>query len=269
MHKPEFRPRDGSSNQGEGGISYFLFLLFAGIFLGFSRFAFCQSDSLMTAPIRTIAVKALHFTTDHLGNIYFITPQNRVVKYSVQNDTTVSYNNYQNGQLIQVDATDPLRVLLFYQDFGIITLLDRQFSVLGQIDLHHLQIFKPDAIATSNDNKIWVYDEQEAKLMKLDENGNLVLETGDLRQVIGQLSTTRILLDRGGFVYLCDPVNGIDVFDDFGTFKNQLPFFHVRSLQVFHHQLTFLQGGTLIFYNQETFSEKSIRLPDPKNLKAI
>ncbi|MHB1922350.1 MAG: hypothetical protein ACYCOO_08950, partial [Chitinophagaceae bacterium] len=48
-----------------------------------------------------------------------------------------------------------------------------------------------------------------------------------------------------------------------------LPFFHVRSLQVFHHQLTFLQGGTLIFYNQETFSEKSIRLPDPQNLIGV
>jgi hypothetical protein len=214
-------------------------------------------------PVKSIPFQALSFTTDNLGNVYFITRDSGLVKYDTRADTTVTYADYRYGSLGFVDATNPLQLLLFYPDFGTIQLMDRYLSVQNTIDLRSQNIFKPDAIATSNDNRIWVYDEQQAKLKKIDLNGNPVLESVDLRQVLGEVLQPQIILDKDGLVFLSDSSKGIFIFDYYGTYRNELHFTHVSSLQLFNNQLILCRDRQLTSYDLRTLTEKELPVPDP------
>jgi hypothetical protein len=233
--------------------------LFIGILFSNSE-ANAQADSALEL-LKTMPVKAVNFTTDNLGNLYFITANNRLEKYDAQNDTTLTYNNFQNGTLAAVDATNPLQLLLFYPDFGTIIILDRKLAFINKINLQNSGIFKPDAIATSYDNQIWVYDEQEAKLEKIDLAGNLLLQSTDLRQVLGVVPSPDILLDQGGYVYMNDPENGIFVFDHYATYKNELHYTGVQSMQFFNNQLILFHTRMITVVNLQSFAESNIKLP--------
>lgn len=225
-------------------------------------FSVAQSDTMALKPEKSIPFSAVNFTTDNLGNIYFITRDNQLVKYDIHNDTTITYNDFRYGTLGTVDATNPLQVLLFYPDFGTILIMDRFLSLQNTIDLRSLNIFKPDAVASSNDNNIWVYDEQEAELKKIDVNGNPILESVDLRQVLGLAPDPDIILDRDGLVYMNDPAQGIFVFDYYGSYRNTLHFTGTSSLQLFNGQMVLYRNRQMTIYNLRTFTERRLPLPD-------
>jgi hypothetical protein len=88
------------------------------------------------------------------------------------------YNDVRKfGTATMIDVSNPLKVLLYYKDFATIVVLDRLLNIRNTIDLRLQNILQAKAIGLSYDNKIWVYDELESKLKKIDEGGQLLLET--------------------------------------------------------------------------------------------
>ena len=58
-------------------------------------------------------------------------------------------------------------------------------------------------LAQSYDNKIWVFDEQESKIRKLDEEGKIIFSTADLRLVFSTPFSLTVMFDMGGiFIYM-------------------------------------------------------------------
>src|SRR5687767_11851084 len=66
------------------------------------------------------------FTVDILGNLYLLNAQNNLKKISEDGDSIAVYNNVRLfGKLTHVNATNPLKILLFYQQYSTILVLDR------------------------------------------------------------------------------------------------------------------------------------------------
>jgi hypothetical protein len=105
-----------------------------------------------------------------------------------------------------------LKVLLYYKDFATIVVLDRLLNIRNTIDLRLQNILQAKAIGLSYDNKIWVYDELESKLKKIDEGGQLLLETPDFRLLLGQSPVFQKIFDENKYVYLYDSLKGVFVF---------------------------------------------------------
>lgn len=217
-------------------------------------------------PEKSILFHAVSFTTDNLGNIYFITRRSRLVKFDISRDTTFAYNDFRYGSLGTVDATNPLQPVLFYPDFGTILIMDRFLALQNTIDLRKLDIFKADAAADSYDNNLWIYDEQSATLEKIDLDGNLLLKSPDLRQVLGLVPQPDLILDQHNLVYLNDPGRGIFVFDHYGSYRNELHFKGVRSLQLFNGQLVMFQDDRMTIYDLKTLTQRELTLPDPADI---
>ena len=53
--------------------------------------------------------------------------------------------------------------------------------MLSSINLRKQNIFQVNALTTSYDNNIWLYDEQDNKLKKIDDSGNTLFESVDFR----------------------------------------------------------------------------------------
>ena len=135
--------------------------------------------------IRKLKGDFIEFTVDNLDNIYTLNSRNQVKKYNANGDSVAVFNDVRKfGQASLIDVSNPLKILLYYRDFATVVVLDRFLNAVNVVDLRRLNIFQARAIGQSYDNKIWVYDELENKLKKVDENGKLVLETVDMRQVL-------------------------------------------------------------------------------------
>lgn len=202
-----------------------------------------QEDSAF-AFVKKIPGNYSDFWVDNLGNIYLLTKNNQLKKFSAKGDSMGVFNDVRRyGKLSYADVSNPLKIQLYYQNFGTIVTLDRFLTSRNVLDLRKQQLFKVKAIATSYDNNLWVVDEQEFKLKKLDEKGKTLFETVDWRQLFDTLPSPTHIFDQDGYIYLYDPAKGFYIFDYYGAFKNRLPFTNWGN--------TAVAGGTLYGFRQQ------------------
>jgi hypothetical protein len=212
--------------------------------------------------VKTIATSEGRFiSTDELGNVYWVGEENALVKYSPDGDSLTSYRSIINGDLKMVDVTNPLKMLLYYPNFGKLVVLDRLLTVVQEIDLRKMNIYNAPAAGLSVDGRIWVYDAMTAQLKKIDEQFNITTTSNDLRQETHTVPKPTALLERNNRVYLSDTKNGIFVLDRFGAYLNTLEIKNVKKIQAFGNQLIYRVGHELISYNIKTLQASKIELP--------
>src|SRR6185295_12440766 len=132
--------------------------------------AHAQKDTVFILN-KTIPGEYSYFTVDNLENIYLVNnSSNQLKKLNGNGDSAGVFNNVRKyGKLFSIDATNPLKLLLYYKNFATIVVLDRFLNVRNTINLGKKNIFKVKTITTSYDNNIWLFDEGDSKLKKIDD----------------------------------------------------------------------------------------------------
>lgn len=205
-------------------ITLFKYFTLAILTFGFLSNAGAQTDSLLNVLL-PINYPSSSFAVGNLGELYIINTDNQLKKLDEKGDSVGVFNQVTKyGKLSYVVAENPWKTLLFYKNFSTIVLLDKYLNIIGSINLRNKNILRAEAITNSYDNKIWVYDEQENKLKKIDDSGNLLSETVDFRNLFDVVPTPKKIIDFDGFVYLYDPKIGFYIFDYYGSFKRKLLF---------------------------------------------
>lgn len=224
----------------------------------FSLFAFSACDAQKDSAYRFIHsfnYSVASFTVDNIGAIYIITPDNQLKKYNENGDSVGVYNQLTKyGKLSYVDAENPWKTILFYQNFSTIVLLDKYLNEVTALNLRKQNIFGVRAVTSSYDNNIWLFDEQDNKLKKMDDNGNILSETVDFRLLFKDVPEPGKIIDRDGFVYLYDPQKGIYIFDYYGSFKTKLLYQNWSGLEVF--------GKTIYGFDKKNIYKYQPPLPD-------
>lgn len=199
---------------------------------------------------------------DNLDNLYIVSSTGQIKKFNAAGDSTGVYNQIRNyGQLSSIDVSNPLKILLFYKDFSTVVALDRYLSVISTIDLKKYSILQPVAIGLSYDNNIWVYDEYDHKLKKTDEQGNALMETTDFRSVFNQTISPQKIINDNGLVYLADTLNGVFVFDNYGSFQKKIPLFNWHSIAINKTNIISTANEWITVYNPATFMETRKKYP--------
>ncbi len=205
----------------------------------------------------------IDFTIDNLGNVYTISKTNQLKKITAAGDSVGVFNDVKRyGKLYSIDATNPLKVLLFYKDFGTIVVLDRFLNVRTTIDIRKQGIYQARAIAQSYDNGIWIYDEQEARLKRMNDEGSIIDQTADFRQSMETAPAPEVIIDQDRLVYLYDPQQGVYVFDYFGTLKNKVSLLGWQDFQVIGNNVFGRKGTTFERYQLNSLSLQEIQLAD-------
>ena len=107
---------------------------------------------------------------DILGNIFVLTNTGQLKKYNTAFDSVGVFNEVRRyGPLQQISIDNPLRTILYFKSYKTVLVLDRFMQIVNKIDLRNSALFQVNAVAQSYDNKIWAFDEQEAKLKKINE----------------------------------------------------------------------------------------------------
>lgn len=232
----------------------FLLLFLAGV-------AGAQSDTSFK-KVKTISGDIVAFTVDNLDNIYLLSSTNRLKKLDANGDSVAVFNDVKKfGQATLIDVSNPLKVLLYYRDFATIVILDRFLNIRNTIDLRKHNIFQVRSIGQSYDNKIWVYDELENKLKKIDDDGSLLLETTDLRQLFDVIPLPQKIFDQDQYVYLYDSTQSVYVFDYYGTFKNKILITGWQNFKVTGRYIFGSGNNRLYRYDIKTFRVNEWTMP--------
>lgn len=202
-----------------------------------SEIVLAQDDSLFRF-LKKLEYPISSFTVDNLGELYIINTDNQLKKYNEKGDSVGVFNQVTKyGKLSYVEAQNPWKAILFYQNYSTIVLLDKYLNVITNINLRKQNIFQVRAVTTSYDNNIWLFDEQDNKLKKIDDAGNNLFETVDFRLLFDSTPTPTRIMDSDGFVYLYDPEKGLYIFDYYGSFKNKLPFLNWADIAIIDKQI--------------------------------
>lgn len=238
--------------------------LITSLFLFFSLF--CRAnDSLVL--IKTIPIEARLFTTDLLGNCYLVKGNNELIKYNAQGDSIAQFNEIKKGQITQIDATNPLRVLLYYSDYGQIIILDNMLSKKNVLKLNSVGLYNVSLIANSIDGNVWVFDQSSNSLIKFDNQLELV-STSNLRNLVTESVNPIYMVEQERNLFMVDSTEGIFKFDLYG-FYNTTYHFKTNEIQYINGYLVYKNLPYLYSYQTQTISEKKILLPNSETILQV
>jgi len=227
------------------------------------RFSFAQkqvSDSFVL--IKTYTGDIADIAMDNLDNLYIVSSTGQIKKLNAAGDSVGVYNQAKNyGKLYTIDVSNPLKILLFYKDFSSIVILDRFLASQSTVDLKKYSILNPSAIGNSYDNDIWVYDEFDSKLKKIDEQGNKLLETADFRNVFSQSISPQKIFSDNRLVYLADTTNGVFVFDNYGSFKKKIPVQNWQTIAIAGNNVISTNNELITIFNSATQLQIQKKVP--------
>lgn len=219
--------------------------------------------------VKTYTVKADMMTADKFGAAYILNNTNELIKVAPDNDRILKYSLLRYGRPTNVDASNPLKVLLFYKDFSTIVLLDNNLAEKSVLKLQEKSFFQVSSACTSLDNKVWIYDALNYKLTKLDERLNIVLQSEDFGLLFNENLIPTFMREANEHLYVSVPSHGILVFDLFGAYIKTLPLKHVESFQVIKDQLVYFEDGKLMGFNTRSLQTGQIALPQLSNILKV
>ncbi|HNF29611.1 MAG TPA: hypothetical protein PLY81_04975 [Chitinophagaceae bacterium] len=230
------------------------------------------NDTLLNLNIeQTIPGSFTNCYVDNLGNIYLISATNQIKKLNSNLDSVAVFNDIKHfGTIDFIDVSNPLKILVFYKAFSTITILDRFLSKKQTIDLRAINIQQAACIAQGYDNTIWVYDELDASIKKIDDFGKLLTTSTSFRMLFDEAVLPTNIIDKDGLLYLYSKNFGWLIFDYYGALKTKVMEKNWSDVQVInktlfghnHQELLWLQP-TLPLLHKRHFN---INLKDVQKL---
>ncbi len=226
----------------------------------------CSLAPLAAQPapekLHTVPGSWTNFEVDNLGNLYLLGSDMQLRKFNDQLDSMGVFNEVRNfGTLHTVDASNPLRIILWYKDFATLVILDRFLNRRTIIDLRQAGILQCEAIAQSYDNNIWLYDDLDAKVKKINEEGTVLLESADFRVLFDTPPRPFKLEDYNKKLYAYDSTRGLMVMDYFGAYQQILSHQGWRQLQGYGKGLLAADARSLTLISPDGINTRTIPLP--------
>ena len=224
------------------------------LFLTFSSLTFSQNQSIDTEYINSQEMHGKTFVGfDNLKNYYY-TENNVLFK---DNGLKIwEYKNLALGKITSVDLTNPLKTVLFYQDFNTIISLDSQLNETQKINLFELDSsILATKVGFAAKNQFWIYNELTRQVMLFDYINNSFKTIGNPIQ--GEILYSQT--DFNNFYWIV--INSLYAVDIYGKIKfitNIPPFEHVQIID--DKQLLYSYNNSLYCYNIESKTSHKIEI---------
>lgn len=187
---------------------YLLFLI------AFSFFAQCYSQIKgIPTQVIDVAPKTVTFLAcDAFEYIYTI--ENNVFKKSKGSENW-EYKNVTLGKITKVDLQNPLKIVLFYEAFNTVILLDNQLNESQKINfLEHPTPINATAVGIASQNQLWVYNNlnQQIGLHDYLKNEYKTISTPQAGKIKNYTSdfNSFIWMDDNGEGYSCSLFGAIE-----------------------------------------------------------
>lgn len=225
--------------------------------------SFMKMDDFNPLIIKT---KIDFFSVDNIGNVFTVNGD-ELIKHSANGKFFARYSNLKLGNISSLDATNPLKLLLYYRDFQQIVFLDNQLSKnSNEVSLETLGYEQTDLACAGANNSFWIYDKQNNELIRFNENSKKICSTGNLKQILRTDLSPNFMKEHNGNLFLNCPETGVFVFDIFGGFIKIISLKDLKQFDVNESIIYYKKDSLLCSYNFKLFDEACKRIPNREAL---
>lgn len=158
---------------------------------------------------------------DPLGQALIFNEQ-EILKISSGDTIFNRFSQLSWGPIRLVDATNPMKILVFYKEAARLVFLDNTLSPNGDpLDLIALGYDQTELACTSFDNGLWLYDRLNFRLVRLNASLAPSVVVPNLNQVLSSDLQFCRLAERNNRLYLFSTKGEVFVFDVYGSFLFQ------------------------------------------------
>ncbi len=186
------------------------------------------------------------FSQDRTGNIFLTFKGGAITKYSPSLDSVLSFSPEKLGDISLLEAWHGFQIFAFYQEFQEFVLLDRFLTRDTRYPLSQSAVNYVDMCAISSDQNLWIFEENQLRLIKL----NLNIRTIDIEiplEFILDANDNRItfLREYQNLVFLIDEFSGIYVFDNLGNYLRKIDAPGITNCSFKDEHLYYLQNNEI------------------------
>lgn len=211
--------------------------------------------------IATLSQNVDYIHVDRLQRLYLVQNDYELIQCDAKGTPLYAFNENTLGPITYVDVNNPFRLLVYYDDYATVVLLDRTLSELQRYDLSGLNLPQTQAIGMASDNHLWVFDLSTATLKKIDQSDQVLVESLELDLLLPEPLNPIRVMEHNNRVYLHDPKVGILVLDVFGTYVKTIPLpATVSYFQWQDEKLLYTHQNILHAYEPATFLTQQIPL---------
>jgi hypothetical protein len=233
---------------------FFVLILYPAVTSG-------QDTTFHLIKQKTISGSFKDFYTDNFGNIFLVSTNYQIKKLDKNFDSVGIFNDVRRyGDVYTLDVNNPLKMVVYYRDFTTILVLDRFLNTRNTIDLRNAGITQAKAVAQSYDNNYWVFDELNSRIKKIDDNGNVLLESPDFRVLFSYEYNPQRIIDADGALYLYDAKKGWLIFDYYGAYKKHIDEINRKDVNA-SRNILFGRDSAFIYINDVSkFNNLKVRV---------
>tara|TARA_R110000868_G_scaffold11228_1_gene55050 strand:- start:44 stop:835 length:792 start_codon:yes stop_codon:yes gene_type:complete len=116
-----------------------------------------QNKKLFASKISHIAIDADEFIGYDQFGFYYTIKNNVFTK--TKDSESLEYKNIALGKISKADIQNPLKIILFYENFNSVILLDNQLNEIQKINFsENATPIVANAIGIASQNQLWIYN---------------------------------------------------------------------------------------------------------------
>lgn len=212
--------------------------------------------------ITRASVTADFMEVDNIGNLYTIY-ESEIIKRDLTGKQLMKNSSLAFGEISSLDASNALKMLLYFKDLSQVIYLDNQLSARGdRLELDFMGYNQTVAICRSYNDGVWIYDQTTFELTRLTEQLEPSAQSGNLNQILGFVPEPTYIREYNNWVYVNDPLHGVLVFDWYGSYTKNIPIKGLKKFVVKANQLFYLKDNSLHSYDLNTAQFAEIKLSE-------
>lgn len=199
---------------------------------------------------------------DRLNNIYIVDEKGNVNKYDKEGNITLQYSPQQLAEVTLLEAWNPLKVFVFYQDFQEYLFLDRFLTTTSRFSTRGLGNYIGMA-TISADNNIWFIDYSDFSLKKYDVNLDQLILSTPLSFTLNQdVYDIKFMREYQNLLFVSDHKSGIFIFDNLGNYLRKINLSEVGYFSFNQNQLCSTSENNVIITDIYTSKSRYFTLKE-------
>ena len=213
------------------------------------------SDSLLVADEIT------SFSQDRTGNIFLTFKGGAITKYSPSMDSLISFSPEKLGDISLLEAWHGFQIFAFYEEFQEFALLDRFLTRDTRYRLSQSSSNYVDICTISSDQNLWVFEENQLRLIKLNLNIRAIEIEVPLEFVLdANEHKITFLREYQNLVFLVDELSGIYILDNLGNYLRKIAAPGIINCSFRNEHLFYLQNNEVHAINLYQGTHKIIKI---------
>lgn len=199
--------------------------------------------------IRTVEVSdtILHAFVDRPGELYLVSVSGHMQRFDTDGHLAALTRRHRLPTLF--DPRDGARLFAYYRETQEYEFMSPTFETVSGFRIDSSFAIQPWLICPSGDHRLWVLDQADHSLKKINPNEGVVeVEVVIDSTIIGDVRNFTTMRDYQGFVFLHNP-RGILIFSSMGRYLRTIEAPGVASFNFLGEELYFAEAGRIRFFD--------------------